>query len=204
MQIDQPARGFSYMQEGPLDMRMNASSGESARDLIGRLDTAALAGRLREWGEVKRPRRLARSILAARDAGELEGTGDLRRAVERVIGPRDFMGELSRVFQALRIGVNAELEQLERILAELPDLLGPGGVALVLSYHSLEDRPVKRAFAAGARGCVCPPELPVCGCGRRAHYELLTPRALRPGNAEIARNPRARSARLRAVRRCAC
>jgi len=201
MQIDRAERGFSYLREGPLDMRMNATDRESATDLIQRSDRDSLRRLLREMGEVKRPGRIAGSILSARDAGELESTGDLRRAVERVIGTRDSLGELSRVFQALRIAVNGELAALERVLADLPELLGPGGVAAVISYHSLEDRRVKRSFAAECRGCVCPPELPVCACGREARYESLTSRALFADEEEIGENPRARSARLRAVRR---
>lgn len=201
MQIDRAERGFSYLREGPLDMRMNGADRESAADLIGRSDRDSLRLLLREMGEVKRPGRIAGSILSAREAGELETTADLRRAVERVIGTRDSLGELSRVFQALRIAVNGELAALDRVLADLPDLLAPGGVAAVISYHSLEDRRVKRSFAAECRGCVCPPELPVCACGREARYEAITTRAIQAGGEEIEENPRARSARLRAVRR---
>ncbi len=201
MQIDRPERGFSYMHEGPLDMRMNAAASESAAALLHRLDQPALRALLREFGEVQRPGRVARAIVEAREAGKLEGTGDLRRAVESVIGARNSHGELARVFQALRIVVNGELDELDRVLTDMPSLLGPGGVAVVLSYHSLEDRRVKRSFAAGCRGCICPPELPLCACGRSAHYEMLHAGAIQAEDEEVARNPRARSVRLRAVRR---
>ncbi len=201
MQIDRPERGFSYMHEGPLDMRMNVAASESAADLVARLDQPTLRVLLRELGEVKRPGRVARAIVEARDAGKLTGTGDLRRAVEGVIGARNSHGELARTFQALRIAVNGELDELDRVLSDLPTLLAPGGVAVVLSYHSLEDRRVKRSFAAGCRGCICPPELPVCACGRNAYFETLHAGAIQAGAEEVARNPRARSVRLRAVRR---
>jgi len=152
---------------------------------------------------VRRPRAVARAVIAARDAGRLAGTGDLRRAVESVTGPRGSHAELARVFQALRIAVNDELAALDAALAALPRCLAPGGRAVVISYHSLEDRRVKRAFRRESTDCLCPPELPVCVCGHRRSFELLTPRALRPGPEERLHNPRARSARLRAVRRIA-
>lgn len=200
MQLDTAQRGFSYRFDAPLDMRMDRSAGESAADLLGRLDHDGLRRLLRELGESRAAGRVARAMLAARDAGGLASTTDLRRAVERAVG-REATAELSRVFQALRIAVNDELGALDTLLAALPDLLAPGGVAAVISYHSLEDRRVKQSFRLESRGCVCPPELPVCVCGRVARFELLTPRALKPEADEIARNPRARSARLRAARR---
>ncbi|MBN2171131.1 MAG: 16S rRNA (cytosine(1402)-N(4))-methyltransferase RsmH [Candidatus Krumholzibacteriota bacterium] len=200
MQLDLPDRGFSFMQDGPLDMRMG-DDGPGAAALLADLDAGGLAALLSELGEVRRPRALARAILAARDAGRLAGTGDLRRAVESVTGARGSHAELARVFQALRIAVNDELAALDSALAALPRCLAPGGRAAVVSYHSLEDRRVKRCFRRESTDCLCPPELPVCACGHRRSFELLTPRALRPGPDERLRNPRARSARLRAVRR---
>jgi len=198
MQLDVAARGFSYRWEAPLDMRMDPTQGETAAALLARLDPGALRRLLVTLGEVRRPGPLVRRLLAAREAGALATTGDLRRAVAPVAG-RDANAELSRVFQALRIAVNDELGALDALLAALPALLAPGAVAAFISYHSLEDRRVKQRLREESRGCVCPPSLPVCGCGGRARLALLTPRALRPTAEEIARNPRARSARLRAA-----
>jgi len=200
MQLDAPERGFAHRFAGPLDMRMDPTQGESAAALIARLEVNDLRRLLAELGEVRRPGPLARRLVAARAAGRLSSMADLRAVVEPLAG-REVNAELSRVCQALRIAVNDELGALDALLRALPDLLAPGGVAVAISYHSLEDRRVKRSFRAESRGCVCPPELPVCACGRQARLELLTPRALRPGAAEIAANPRARSARLRAARR---
>jgi 16S rRNA (cytosine1402-N4)-methyltransferase len=201
MQIDTADRGFSYQKDGPLDMRMDPDLPEGAADLLARVSRDELRRLLAELGEILRPGRVAGAILRERDRGALSGTADLRRAVERAVDPRRVTGELARVFQALRIRVNAEDEALAAALAALPDALAPGGVAVVISYHSLEDRPVKRFFRHESTDCVCPPGIPVCVCGHRARFELLTPRALRPGAEELSANPRARSARLRAARR---
>ena len=201
MQIDRPERGFSYLREGPLDMRMDASSGQDAAGLLARIDEAALSALLWELGVVRRARGVARAILRARDSGRLAGTADLRRAVESVVKGADRIAELARVFQALRIAVNGELTALDAALAALPDCLAPAGRAVIISYHSLEDRRVKRFIQRESRDCLCPPGLPVCACAHRAAFEALTPRAVRPAEAELAANPRSRSARLRAIRR---
>jgi 16S rRNA (cytosine1402-N4)-methyltransferase len=146
---------------------------------------------------------VARAICRARDRGELASSGDLRRAVEAVLPESERIPELARCFQALRIAVNDELAALDSALADLPACLAPGARAVVISYHSLEDRRVKNSFRRESSDCLCPPDLPVCACGHKATLELLTRRAVRPDADEIARNPRARSARLRAVRRLA-
>lgn len=200
MQLDVAARGFSYRWDAPLDMRMDPTQGETAAALLARLDPGALRRLLVELGEVRRPGPLVRSLLAARAGGALATTGDLRRAVAPAAG-RDANAELSRVFQALRIAVNDELGALDTLLDALPALLAPEGVAAIISYHSLEDRRVKHCLREASRGCICPPALPVCACGRTASLSLLTPRALQPSAEEIARNPRARSARLRAAQK---
>jgi 16S rRNA (cytosine1402-N4)-methyltransferase len=201
MQIDRAERGFSYMQEGPLDMRMDPTRGDSAAALLETLDAAELRRLLAELGESHRPGRIARAIVTRRERGEMGSTGDLRRAVESVVGRARSASELARVFQALRIRVNGELDALDAALAALPDALQEGGRAVVISYHSLEDRRVKQLFVRESKGCVCPPELPICACGRQPRYESLTRRVMRPSAQECERNPRARSARLRAVRR---
>jgi len=201
MQIDRAERGFSYMQDGPLDMRMDPALSESAADLLARLDADRLRGLLREFGEVRRAGRVARAIIETRDRRGMRRSADLREALAEVLSERDFIPELARTSQALRIAVNGELEALDRALAALPEALGGGGVAVVLSYHSLEDRRVKQFFTRASRDCLCPPELPVCNCGHRRSFEPMTSGALRPGPAECESNPRARSARLRAARR---
>ncbi len=200
MQLDSPERGFSYRSEGPLDMRMSGDL-RSARTLIDELDVGRLAGILREYGEVRRPRRVASAIRRAAEAGEMVTTGDLRAAVARALGGRADPAELSRVFQALRIAVNRELDQLDAFLERIPDRIRPGGRVVVIAYHSLEDRRVKTVFRRESRDCICPPHVPVCACGHRARIRVLTRHPVRPDVDEVARNPRARSARLRAAER---
>jgi 16S rRNA (cytosine1402-N4)-methyltransferase len=197
-QIDERERGFSYAHSGPLDMRM-ASAGETAAQLLARADLDALTSWLRELGEARQPRRVARAIVRARDEGHMSTTGDLRAAVEGAIGRAAAPSELSRVFQALRIAVNDELSHLRRFLDGVLDRLSPGGRLVVISYHSLEDRMVKQFMRDASAACVCPPEVPVCVCGRTPQIRMLTRRALGPRDQEIAMNPRARSAHLRAA-----
>jgi 16S rRNA (cytosine1402-N4)-methyltransferase len=197
VQIDERERGFSYAHSGPLDMRMG-DAGETAAGLIARVDFDMLAGWLREFGEVRQSRRVARAIVRARDQGAMATTADLRAAVEGAIG-RAAPAELSRIFQALRIVVNDELGSLRRFLDGVLDRLNPGGRLVVISYHSLEDRMVKQFLRDASATCVCPPEVPVCVCGRAPGVRMLTRRALGPRDQEIARNPRSRSAHLRAA-----
>jgi 16S rRNA (cytosine1402-N4)-methyltransferase len=197
-QIDERERGFAHAHSGPLDMRMGAS-GETAAELIARADLDTITGILRELGEARQPRRVARAILRARDEGHMATTGDLRAAVEGAIGRGAAPSELSRVFQALRIAVNDELSHLRRFLDGVLALLNPGGRLVIISYHSLEDRMVKQFMRDASATCVCPPEVPVCVCGRSPQIQMLTRRALGPRDQEIARNPRSRSAHLRAA-----
>ncbi len=184
-QLDDPARGMSFRAEGPLDMRMDPDAEVTALDLIQRLGQDELADLIYQLGEEKRSRRIASCIRQACRAGELRTTLDLRRAIVRAVGPRRVGGidPATRTFQALRIAVNAELEELEALLAAAPGLLRPGGVAVVVSFHSLEDRLVKRAFC------------------RREVWQRLTPKPLVATPAEQAENPRSRSAKLRAASR---
>jgi 16S rRNA (cytosine1402-N4)-methyltransferase len=200
MQIDRPERGFSYAADAPLDMRMDASAPRSARDIVNEADERELADIFRRYGEERFARQIARAIVRRRAEQPFERTGDLVEVVRSAIpAPRRF-GDghpAKRVFQALRIVVNEELESLEQALPAALRLLRPGGRIAVISFHSLEDRIVKRFFAAQARGCTCPPDLPVCVCGKEPGLRLVTRKAIRPSPAETAENPRAASARLR-------
>ncbi len=195
-QLDLPERGFSFRAQGPLDMRMG-STGETAAELVAQLDALELERILRDFGEEPFARRIARSIKAA---PRMEATGDLVRAVEAAVPrarwPRH-VHVATRTFQALRIAVNRELEELEAFLGELPSILRPLGRAAIISFHSLEDRLVKRRMAELAGACRCPPDLPVCACGAEATFRLLTRKAVQASEREQAENPRARSARLR-------
>jgi 16S rRNA (cytosine1402-N4)-methyltransferase len=202
MQIDRPERGFSYAADAPLDMRMDTSAPRSARDVVNEEGERELAEIFRRYGEERFARQIARAIVRRRAERPFERTGDLVEVVRAAIpAPRRF-GDghpAKRVFQALRIVVNEELESLERALPSALRLLRPGGRIAVVSFHSLEDRLVKRFFAAQARGCTCPPDLPVCVCGKEPTLRLLTRKAVRPSPSETAENPRAASARLRAA-----
>jgi 16S rRNA (cytosine1402-N4)-methyltransferase len=204
MQIDKPERGFSYAVDAPLDMRMDPSATRSARDIVNELDERELADIFRRYGEERFARQIAHAIVRRREAQPFERTGELVETIKSAIpAPRRF-GDghpAKRVFQALRITVNEELESLERALPAALAMLRPGGRVAVISFHSLEDRIVKRFFAAEARGCVCPPDLPVCVCGREPRLRLVTRKAVRPSPQEVADNPRSASARLRVAAR---
>lgn len=202
MQLDDPARGFSYRSEGPIDMRMDQSSGAGAGRLLERISERDLAQIIREFGEERRAHPIARSVIEARERGELESTADLAAAVIAT-KPGHRSKTLSRVFQALRIAINRELENLSEGLAQAVDLLRAGGRVTVISYHSLEDRMVKRYFATCERPCVCPRDIPQCVCGRVPTLKVVTRRVVRPSDAEVARNPRARSAKLRVAEKLA-
>lgn len=197
-QLDTAARGFGHSAKGPLDMRM-ADEGETAAQLLSRLDVEGIASLLREYGEVRQPRRVARAIAAAVQEGTLVTTTDLRAAVVAALGRGVAPAELSRVFQAVRIAVNHELDILRGFLDGVLDVLNPGGRLVIMSYHSLEDRMVKLFLRDASATCVCPPSVPVCVCGRVPRIELLTRRAIRASEVETAANPRARSATLRAA-----
>ena len=200
MQIDRPERGFSYASDAPLDMRMDASAPRSARDIVNEAEERELADVFRRYGEERFSRQIARAIVRRRAEQPFERTADLVEVVRAAIpAPRRF-GDghpAKRVFQALRIVVNEELDALEQALPAAVSLLRPGGRLAVVSFHSLEDRIVKRFFAAQARGCTCPPDLPVCVCGQEPTLRLAVRKAVRPSPAEAAENPRASSARLR-------
>jgi 16S rRNA (cytosine1402-N4)-methyltransferase len=202
MQVDRPERGFSYAADAPLDMRMDTSAERSARDLVNEADERELADIFRRFGEERFSRQIARAIVRRRAERPFERTSDLVEVIRCAIpAPRRF-GDghpAKRVFQALRIVVNEELDSLERALPAALRLLRPRGRLAVVSFHSLEDRIVKRFLAGQARGCTCPPELPVCVCGQEPTLRLLTRKAVRPSPAETAANARAASARLRAA-----
>jgi 16S rRNA (cytosine1402-N4)-methyltransferase len=202
MQIDRPERGFSYAVDAPLDMRMDPSGELSARDVVNEWDERELATIFRRYGEERYARQIAQAIVRRRSEQPFERTGELVDTVKSAIpAPRRF-GDghpAKRVFQALRVAVNEELEALERALPAALTMLRPGGRLAVISFHSLEDRMVKRFFAAQARGCTCPPELPVCVCGNEPTMRLLTRKAVRPSPQETAENPRSASAKLRAA-----
>lgn len=202
MHVDQPARGFSFRADGPLDMRMDPALPTSAADLVADLDEVELARLLQRYGEEPHARRIARAVVAARPLTTTAALAEVvRDAVPAAVRRRSGHHPATRTFQALRIAVNGELEALEAVLPIVLDRLAPGAVAVVLAYHSLEDRLVKRAFAAAAATCTCPPGLPVCACGTTPIVEHLVRRPERPGPEELAHNPRASAARLRAVRR---
>jgi 16S rRNA (cytosine1402-N4)-methyltransferase len=201
MQLDDAERGFGYRTDAPLDMRMDPDLPITAADLVNGLEQQELARILREFGEERFAARVAARIV---DARPIATTGELATVVRDAIpaATRRTGGHpATRTFQALRIAVNGELDALERVLPDAIDRLAPGGVLAVLSYHSLEDRLVKQAMVAATTGCVCPPDLPACACGRTPIAEWLIRRPERPGADEVATNPRARSARLRAIRR---
>jgi 16S rRNA (cytosine1402-N4)-methyltransferase len=206
-QLADAGRGFGFRTGGPLDMRFDTTRGIPASELLATLDARELSALFKRYGEEPQAGRIARAIVAKRSSAAIETAEDLAALVQRVAPgdprKRHRIHPATRVFQALRIAVNEELEALEEGLAAAVDLLRPGGRLVVLSYHSLEDRIVKRFFAAERRGCVCPPELPVCVCGRNPRLRLVTRPSLTPTPAEVAANPRARSARLRAAERLA-
>lgn len=200
-QIDAAERGFSYHRDGPLDMRMDRSAGVPAAELLAQIGEADLVGLIRDYGEERRARRIARDICQARDAGELNSTADLTRVIEGT-RPQMLNKTLARVFQALRIAVNDELGELERGLDAAIELLRVGGRMAVISYHSLEDRIVKHKMAGLIKGCVCPPSLPACACGLVPTFQAVG-RRQRASAQETAENPRSRSATLRVYEKLA-
>jgi 16S rRNA (cytosine1402-N4)-methyltransferase len=196
-QLDEPERGFSFQREGPLDMRMGPE-GQTAAELIDALSEQELSKILRELGEEPFARPIARELKRTSPQTTLEAAEAVKRAVPRRAWPRR-IHVATRTFQALRMAVNGELESLARALEAVPRVLRPGGVAAVITFHSLEDRMVKERFRDLVGRCLCPPGLPVCGCKRAGDFRLLTRKAIAPKEEEVARNPRARSAHLRAV-----
>jgi 16S rRNA (cytosine1402-N4)-methyltransferase len=199
MQLDDPGRGFSFREDGPLDMRFDPTQGVSAQDLIDGMTEDELAEVISRYGEEPRARRIARAIVSARPVlGTLALAGVILKAAGHA---RRSIHPATRTFQALRIEVNHELAELEKGLEEAIEVLVKGGRLVVIAFHSLEDRIVKHLMVRESRDCLCPPEAVVCTCGHRARLRLLTRRPARPDEEEIRRNPRARSARLRAAER---
>jgi len=206
MQVDTWARGFSYAYDAPLDMRMDPDQDLTAREILNTWDERRLARLLREYGEERYAAQIARAIGRSRRQQELATTHELVELIKAAVpvhSPFASGHPARRTFQALRIAVNDELSQLDAALPLAWEILRPGGRFAAIAFHSLEDRTVKRFLAARARGCVCPPELPVCVCGRLPEAELLTRRAVAPTPGEVSANPRARSAHLRAARKLA-
>jgi 16S rRNA (cytosine1402-N4)-methyltransferase len=204
MQVDTWARGFSYAYDAPLDMRMDPYQELTAEEIINTWDERRLARLLREYGEERYAGQIARAVGRERRRGEIVSTQQLVETIKSAVPiPAQFAGghPAKRTFQALRIAVNDELGQLEQALPAAWDLLARDGRLAAISFHSLEDRMVKRFLAARARGCICPPELPICVCGHEPEAELLTRRAVAPTAGEVAANPRSRSAHLRAARK---
>jgi 16S rRNA (cytosine1402-N4)-methyltransferase len=204
MQVDTRERGFSYSYDAPLDMRMDPSQELTASAIVGEWDERRLAHVLRDFGEERHAGAIARAIVRTRERAPIESTQQLVDAINAAIpAPARFAGghPAKRTFQALRIAVNDELGQLDRALPVAWSVLREGGVIASISFHSLEDRRVKRFLADRARGCVCPPDLPVCVCGREPEAALIARRSIVPSAAEIAENPRSASGRLRAARK---
>lgn len=203
-QLDQAERGFSFTRDGPLDMRMDPqTTRRTAAELVGRLDAEALRDLLFRLGEERFAPRIVKAIVAARELAPITTTGALARIVAEAV-PRRFHGPLhpaTRTFQALRMAVNAELEQLEALLSAAPRLLATGGRLAVIAFHSLEDRAVKTAMRRWAADCTCPPHTPVCVCGKVSLGRVLTRKPITAAAEEVADNPRARSAKLRVFER---
>ena len=202
MQLDRPERGFSYAADAPLDMRMDSSADLSARDLVNEADERELTLIFRRFGEERYARPIARSIVRRRVERPFERTSDLAETIKHAIPTPARFGEghpAKRVFQALRIAVNDELSALEAALPAAMRMLRPGGRLAVISFHSLEDRIVKQYVREQAKGCTCPPDFPICACGKEPVLRDLTRRPIRPGARELEQNPRSSSAKLRAA-----
>lgn len=199
-QLDREERGFSYTQDGPLDMRMDPTQGPSAADLINTLSEEALADIFHRYGEERYSRRLAAAVVRAREKAPITRTGELSALIVAAMpaaARHEKQHPARRSFQALRIAVNDELGQLERFLAKIPSRMNPEGRVAIISFHSLEDRIVKQTMRMWENPCTCPPELPVCVCGARSFGKAVIRHGSRAAEAEMAANPRARSARLR-------
>lgn len=204
-QLDQGSRGFSYRFEAPLDMRMNTDGDITAADLLNSLPEAELAKIIWEYGEERWAKRIAKFIVKERDEqGFISTTGVLVDIIRRAIpkaARQDGGHPARRTFQALRIAVNKELDFLQQALAAAIDLLAPGGRVAVITFHSLEDRIVKQSFKEAEQGCICPPRLPICVCGKQPSLRLLTKKPIVAPPEEVQTNPRARSAKLRVAER---
>ncbi|MGD9248704.1 MAG: 16S rRNA (cytosine(1402)-N(4))-methyltransferase RsmH [Desulfobacteraceae bacterium] len=202
-QLEASGRGFSFSKDEPLDMRMDTRNTTNAADLVNRLEEKELSRIFMQYGEERWSKRIARAVVDARGQGDIQSSRQLAElicaAVPAKAAAMQKIHPATRVFQALRIAVNQELDRLAQFLESSLDLLSSKGRLCILSFHSLEDRMVKHKFKAFAAGCDCPPDMPVCGCGKQPRVRLLTRRVLRPTAEEVKRNPMARSTRLRAI-----
>lgn len=202
-QLEASGRGFSFNRDEPLDMRMDIRTGTSAADLVNRLEEKELSRIFVQYGEERWSKSIARAIVKARALRRIRTSRQLAElvvsAVPVRVAAKQKIHPATRIFQALRIVVNKELDRLAEFMSSAVDLLSPKGRLCILSFHSLEDRMVKQKFRALAKGCDCPPDLPVCACGKQPQVRLVTKKVLRPTAEEIARNPMARSTRLRAI-----
>lgn len=199
-QLDTPERGFSYMHDAPLDMRMNPDSALSARDVVNGYSRDDLKRIITDYGEERFAGRIADKICEARERRPIETTGELSELIKSAIPAKareDGPHPAKRTFQAIRIEVNSELSVIEPTLDSLVGLMRPGGRLAVITFHSLEDRIVKQTFARFAKGCTCPPEFPVCVCGKKPSLRLITHKPILPSERELDENPRSRSAKLR-------
>jgi 16S rRNA (cytosine1402-N4)-methyltransferase len=196
-QIDQEGRGFSYMKNTALDMRMNRQDVNTAEILLNTLSEKELSTIFFKYGEERKSRQIARHIVKYREIDRITTSQQLRSIIDRVIPQRFAIKSYARIFQALRIAVNRELDSLQTALTKSIGYLHQGGRCVVISYHSLEDRIVKNCFKTAANPCTCPPEFPQCICGKEAQIKILTPKVIKASGDEIFTNPRARSARLR-------
>jgi 16S rRNA (cytosine1402-N4)-methyltransferase len=200
-QLDNAAAGFSYSINSELDLRLNKNLRKTAADFINSESEEKIANVIFEFGEEKNSRKIARKICEARQVKKIEKTDDLKKIISSVTNPKYLTKTLSRVFQALRIYVNDELEALKLFLENSLPVMKKGGRLVVISYHSLEDRIVKEFFKRESRGCICPPEAPVCICGKVQGLKIITRKPVTPSETEIKNNNRARSAKLRVAER---
>ncbi|PKL89237.1 MAG: 16S rRNA (cytosine(1402)-N(4))-methyltransferase RsmH [Ignavibacteriae bacterium HGW-Ignavibacteriae-2] len=196
-QLDSPESGFTYRQESIFDLRMNRSEGTPAYRYLNEMDEKDLADVIYKFGEEKKSRHIARAIVASRSSAEIKSSSQVNSIIERVIGKQHLNKSLSRVYQALRIFVNNELDDLEKFLKKSIELLLPGGRLVIISFHSLEDRIVKDFFKYESLSCICPPESPICICNKKQNLKILTKKPIIAGEVELKNNPRSRSAKLR-------
>ena len=201
LQLDTPERGFSYRFDGPLHMGFSMTSSITANEIINTWPEYDLRILIKKYGEDPMAVSVAKAIVKQRSKSDINTTTELRKVISTIVPPRYLNKSLSRIFQALRISVNSELEALAEVLKNFINYLKPGGRMVTISYHSLEDRIVKKAFREHARSCICPPKLPICQCNQKASLQILTPHPIIPSEEEINANSRSRSAKLRAVER---
>lgn len=203
-QLDEAERGFSYMADGPLDMRMDRDRSLTARDIVNGESFGELRRILSEYGEERFAQRIASAIVREREKREITSTAQLVDIIKSAMPPsalREKQHPAKRSFQGLRIAVNDELGEIEKFLDALPDMLKPGGRAVIITFHSLEDRLVKHTFRKAEKPCTCPPSIPVCVCGRVPSLKVISNKPILPGEDEISKNPRSRSAKVRVAER---